>query len=78
MKKILASILTILLLFACVSCGDNGNTEDAYTSICSQLEKTSMRGTEYSQTQIDELEARFKKNEPYWRFCKSKSFQIYL
>ena len=47
MKKILASILTVLLLFACVSCGDNGdngNTEDAYTSVCSQLEKTSMGG----------------------------------
>ena len=34
MKKILESILTVLLLFACVSCGDNGdngNTEDAQT-----------------------------------------------
>lgn len=75
MKKILASILTILLLFACVSCGDNGNTEDAYTSICSQLEKTSMRGTEYSQTQIDEFEARFKKMNLIGGFAKVNHFR---
>ena len=52
MKKFLASFLTVLLLFACVSCGDNGdngNPEDAYTSVCSQLKKTSMGGTEYSR-----------------------------
>ena len=78
MKKILASILTVLLLFACVSCGDNGdngNTEDAYTSVCSQLEKTSMGGTEYSQTQIDELEARFTKMNLTGGFAKVNHFR---
>lgn len=64
MKSLITSFLVVLLLFTCVSCGNNAgsdNTTDTYSSLCSQLTKTSMSGTEYSWSQIDGLEARFTK-----------------
>ena len=85
MKKIFSLVMMLLLVFACVSCGDNNNNgdnngngdnnEDAYASVCSQLEKTSMGGTEYSAAQIDELEARFTKMNLTAGFAKVNHFR---
>ncbi len=58
MKKLVAFVLLLVIGITCVSCGGSG---DPYQSACDQLAKTSMGGTEYTQTQIDELEARFTK-----------------
>ena len=78
MKKIFTSLLEFLLLFTFVSCGSNSenvNTVDAYDSLCSQLSKTSMGGTEYSSAQIDELEARFTKMNLTAGFAKVNHFR---
>lgn len=79
MKKIFSLVMMLLLVFACVSCGDNNNnsdnSKDAYASVCSQLEKTSMGGTEYSASQIDELEARFAKMNLSAGFAKVNHFR---
>ena len=84
MKKIFSLVMMLLLVFACVSCGDNNNgdnngngdnSKDAYASVCSQLEKTSMGGTEYSASQIDELEARFTKMNLTAGFAKVNHFR---
>ena len=57
MKRICAFVLFITVLFTLCACGGN----DTYSSVCKQLEKTSMSGTEYSQTQIQQFESRFSK-----------------
>ena len=84
MKKIFSLVMMLLLVFACVSCGDNNNgdnngngdnSKEAYASVCSQLEKTSMGGTEYSASQIDELEARFTKMNLTAGFAKVNHFR---
>ena len=84
MKKIFSLVMMLLLVFACVSCGDNNNgdnngngdnSKEAYASVCSQLEKTSMAGTEYSASQIDELEARFTKMNLTAGFAKVNHFR---
>lgn len=85
MKKIISLLMVLLLMFTCVSCGDNNengnnnsngdNSKDAYASVCSQLEKTSMGGTEYSASQIDELEARFTKMNLTAGFAKVNHFR---
>ena len=65
-------------IFSICACGGNdnpGEEKDVYTSVCSQLEKTSMGGTEYSQTQIDELEARFTKMNLTAGFAKVNHFR---
>ena len=70
MKKLIAIFMLVACIFSVCACGDNeapgennnpGEEKDVYASVCSQLKKTSMGNTEYSQTQIDELEARFTK-----------------
>jgi len=58
MKKFIALVLLLVVGVMCVSCG---GTDDPYQSACDQLSKTSMGGTEYTRSQIDELEARFTK-----------------
>lgn len=66
MKKIISVLLITLLLFAAVSCGNNKNNNqpgkrDDFVEACSQLDKSSMGATEYSESQIDEFEKRFAK-----------------
>ena len=58
MKRIFAFALFIAVLLSLFACGNN---EDIYASLCSQLDETSMSGTEYSQSEIDQLESRFAK-----------------
>ena len=58
MKKTLSLILLVIISGAFLfSCGE----KDKYSSVCSQLEKTAMNGTQYSQSQINEFENRFAK-----------------
>ena len=84
MKKVISLVMVLLLVFTCVSCGNNndngdnngnGDNKDTYASVCSQLEKTSMGGTEYSASQIDELEARFTKMNLTAGFSKVNHFR---
>lgn len=57
MRKLAVFLLLVMVVVACASCGGG----DSYASACAQLENTDMGGTEYTQAQIDELEARFVK-----------------
>ena len=78
MKKLIAIFVFAACIFSICACGGNdnpGEEKDVYTSVCSQLEKTSMGGTEYSQTQIDELEARFTKMNLTAGFAKVNHFR---
>lgn len=78
MKKLIAIFMLVACIFSVCACGGNdnpGEEKDVYTSVCSQLEKTSMGGTEYSQTQIDELEARFTKMNLTAGFAKVNHFR---
>ena len=78
MKKLIAIFMLVACIFSVCACGGNdnpGEEKDVYTSVCSQLEKTSMGGTEYSQTQIDELEARFTKMNLTSGFAKVNHFR---
>ena len=78
MKKLLAIFILVSCIFSICACGDNENhseEKDAYASVCAQLEKTSMGGTEYSKTQIDELEARFTKMNLTAGFAKVNHFR---
>ena len=78
MKKLIAIFVFVACIFSICSCGGNGNPgkeKDAYASVCAQLKKTSMGGTEYSQTQIDELEARFTKMNLTAGFAKVNHFR---
>ena len=78
MKKLIAIFVFVACIFSICACGGNGNPgkeKDAYASVCAQLEKTSMGGTEYSQTQIDELEARFTKMNLTAGFAKVNHFR---
>ena len=49
--------------------------KDIYNSLCTQLKRTSMSGTEYSQEQIDEFEARFTKMNLTAGFAKVNHFR---
>ena len=84
MKKLLAIFMLVACIFSICACGSNENSgennnpreeKDVYASVCSQLKKTSMGGTEYSQTQIDELEARFTKMNLTAGFAKVNHFR---
>ena len=84
MKKLIAIFMLVACIFFVCACGDNetpgennnpGEEKDVYALVCSQLEKTSMGGTEYSQTQIDELEARFTKMNLTAGFAKVNHFR---
>ena len=75
MKKIISLFLLIFLLAFCISCGDSDVEADDYTSVCSQLEKTSMSGTVYSQNQIEEFENRFEKMNLAAGFKKVNHFK---
>ena len=84
MKKLLAFFMLVACIFSICACGSNENSgennnpgeeKDVYASVCSQLKKTSMGGTEYSQTQIDELEARFTKMNLTAGFAKVSHFR---
>lgn len=74
MKKLVLCIITLVILVSCVGCGENGN-ENAYASVCRQLEKTSMGGTEYTQSQIDEFENRFTNMNMTGGFTKVHHFR---
>lgn len=78
MKKLIAIFVFVACIFSICACGGNdnpGEEKDAYASVCAQLEKTSLGGTEYSQTQIDELEARFTKMNLTAGFAKVNHFR---
>ena len=84
MQKLLSIFMLVACIFSICACGSNENSgennnpgeeKDVYTSVCSQLKKTSMGGTEYSQTQIDELEARFTKMNLIAGFAKVNHFR---
>ena len=76
--------MLVACIFSICACGSNENSgknnnpgeeKDIYSSVCSQLKKTSMGNTEYSQTQIDELEARFTKMNLTAGFAKVNHFR---
>ena len=84
MKKLLAILMLVSCIFSICACGSNENSgennnpgeeKDVYASVCSQLNKTSMGATEYSQTQIDELESRFTKMNLTAGFAKVNHFR---
>lgn len=75
MKKIISLFLLLLLAVSCISCGDSDVEKDDYTSVCSQLEKTSMSGTVYSQNQTEEFENRFEKMNLAAGFKKVNHFK---
>ena len=74
MKKLFLCMLTLAILMSCVACG-KGSTENTYASLCRQLEKTSMGGAEYTQTQIDEFENRFTNMNMAGGFTKVNHFR---
>ena len=81
MKKIvliLTLVLSILCIFSCEksNTGDNETKiEDYYVTSCEQLDKSSMGGTEYTESQIDEFEKRFKKMSLSGGFTKVKHYR---
>lgn len=78
MKKLLAIFMLVACIFSIYACGDKekpAEEKDVYAWVCSQLEKTSMGSTEYSQTQIDDLEARFTKMNLTAGFAKVNHFK---
>ena len=84
MKKLIAILMLVACIVSICACGGNENPgenknpeeeKNIYASVCSQLEKTSMGGTEYSQAQIDELEARFTKMNLTAGFAKVNHFR---
>ena len=74
MKKVFLCIIVLATLTFCVACGGN-DSENAYSSICQQLEKTSMVGTEYSQSKIAEFETRFTSMNLTGGFSKVNHFR---
>ena len=84
MKKLIAILMLVACIVSVCACGGNENPSEnknpegeknVYASVCSQLEKTSMGGTEYSQTQIYEFEARFTKMNLTSGFTKVNHFR---
>ena len=78
MKKLRAIFMLVACIFSIYACGDKekpAEEKDVYALVCSQLEKTSMGSTEYSQTQIDDLEARFTKMNLTAGFAKVNHFK---
>ena len=89
MKNFLLLTMLISVLFCFCACGSgmtNTPNEDpteknpseqtaTYASLCTQLEKTSMGSTVYSQTQIDEFEGRFTKMKLTAGFAKVNHFR---
>lgn len=62
MKKLLSILIITITLLSTFSCTSNAPEEkDYFADACSQLDKSSMGATSYSQAQIDEFEQRFAK-----------------
>ena len=81
-KKLITVFMLVACIFSVCACDRNNSSgqstpeeKDTYASVCAQLEKTSMGNTEYSQTQIDELEARFTKMNLTAGFAKVNHFR---
>ena len=81
MKKLILILTLVLSIFCLFSCGGDENegdvneTVDHYKSACEQLDKSSMGGTEYTESQIDEFEKRFTKMNLSGGFTKVKHYR---
>ena len=81
MKKLILILTLALSIFCVFSCGGNEGGEDVpevvdhYKSACEQLDKSSMGGTEYTESQIDEFEKRFAKMNLTGGFTKVKHYR---